>query len=81
MGVEKQQVTRNDGPPKKKSVSKVIASTRDGVSEGLSAVLAQHPMNKLNPELAGRAITALLTYSERCSRLFVLQGTDTNCEL
>ena len=49
----------------KRSRPEPPAPSAGGSSEGLKAVLAQHPQNKLNEDLAGRAIDALLLVSKK----------------
>jgi ribosomal protein L1 len=50
-----------------KSAPKSATKSSGGAnqSEGLAAVLAQHSQNKLNEELAGRALDALLKYTAK----------------
>ena len=53
-------------PKKKSAVSK--AESGPAMSESMSAVLEQHSINRLNEDLAGRALDALRAYTEKTAK-------------
>ena len=64
---EKKRARQEVDAPASKSAAKSATTPSGGAnhSEGLAAVLAQHSQNKLNEELAGRALDALLKYTAK----------------